>query len=246
MLNIVLCDDNLKALYRLEKLLDSVFIRNNISAKILLKATSTHEVLNFIKSSYANVFILDIDLKDEKSGLDLASEIRRLNKNAYIIFSTAHFEYVLTAYKYKTFDYLPKPIAIEKLEQTILRLVDDMSSDSKNYLKLGKNLIINKNDINFIKKDGMQLIFSSKAKTYKTYSSFSKIEEMLPSNFVRCHKSFIVNINNISHIELNKNIITFAENEPCYIGPKYKRNFMEVFNNGNNSNNLDSINHTQC
>ena len=239
MLNIVLCDDNLKALDRLEKLLDTIIMKHNISANILLKSGDSAEVLDFIKTNLANIFILDIDLKGKLTGLDLASQIRSINKNAYIIFSTAHFEYVLTAYKFKTFDYLPKPITLERLEQTILRLVDDMQTDYKSYLKLGKNLVINKDDINYIKKDGMQLIFSTKDKVYKTYSSFSKIEEVLPDNFVRCHKSFIVNVNNISNIEMNKNIISFADKGCCSIGPKYKRNFMEVFNNGNFSKHLD-------
>ena len=242
MLNIVLCDDNSKALYRLEKLLETIFIKHNISASMLLSATHTSEVLDFIKTDCsANVFILDIDLKDDITGLDLASRIRNINKNAYIIFSTAHFEYVLAAYKFKTFDYLPKPISLEKLEQTILRLIDDMQTDYKNYLKLGKNLVIDKNNINYIKKDGMQLIFSTKDRTYKAYSSFNKIENMLPNNFVRCHKSFIVNINNISNVEMTKNIINFVENNSCVIGPKYKKKFMEVFNNGNFTECLDSV-----
>lgn len=238
MLSIVLCDDNMKVLTRLEKLLDTIFIKHNIAASILLRSTETKEVLEFIQRNSANVFILDIDLKCELSGLDLASKIREVSKNAYIIFSTGHFEYVLAAYKFKTFDYLPKPVTLEKLEETILRLVDDMQTDSKSYLKLNKNLVIDKNNINYIKKDGMQLIFSAKNRTYKTYSSFNKIEDLLPSNFVRCHKSFIVNLDNISNVEINKNIIFFSENEFCCIGPKYKRNFMEVFNHGNFSNNM--------
>jgi len=88
----------------------------------------------------------------------------------------------------------------------------------------------------------MQLIFSTKDKNYTTYSSFNKIENILPENFVRCHKSFIVNVNNISNIEISKNIISFNNEESCFIGPKYKRNFMEVFKNGNFTNNLEYTN----
>lgn len=232
MLNIVLCDDNVKILTRLEKHLDSIFLKHDIVGSIVLKATSTKEVLDFIRYNSANLFILDIDLKCNLTGLDLASKIREINKNAYIIFSTGHFEYVLSAYKYKTFDYLPKPVSFEKLEQTILRLIDDMKTDVKSYLQLNKNLVIDKNNINYIKRDGMQLLFSTKDKKFKAYSSFNKIEEQLPTNFVRCHKSFIVNTKNISNVEINKNIIRFGENEFCSIGPKYKEKFMEVFNYG--------------
>lgn len=233
MLNIVLCDDNIKILNRLEKQLESIFIKHNVSALISLKATSTEEVLEFINTNSANVFILDIDLKSESSGLDLASKIREYNKNAYIIFSTGHFEYVLAAYKFKTFDYLPKPVTLEKLEQTVLRLLDDMKTDTKNYIKIGKKFIINKDSINYIRRDGMQLVFATKEKKYTAYSSFNKIEELLPDNFVRCHKSFIVNVKNITNIEFDKNTITLGTAEYCLIGAKYKEKFMEVFNDGN-------------
>ena len=138
MLKIVLCDDNRRTLDRLENLLDSIFIKHNISGSIVLKATSATEVLDFISQESANLFILDIDLKNDVGGLELASKIRDKNKNSYIIFSTGHFEYVLTAYKFKTFDYLPKPVVSEKLEETILRLIDDMQTDNKQYLQLNK------------------------------------------------------------------------------------------------------------
>ena len=55
MLNIVICDDNSKILNRLEKLLETIFIKNNISATIVLKATTANEVLSFIKDNTAKL-----------------------------------------------------------------------------------------------------------------------------------------------------------------------------------------------
>ena len=53
-------------------------------------------------------------------------------------------------------------------------------------------------------------------------------ENNLPENFVRCHKSFIANINNIVNISLSDNSIEFKNGDVCYIGPKYKNCFMEM------------------
>lgn len=86
------------------------------------------------------------------------------------------------------------------------------------------------NEIQFIEKCGMKLIYHTPRGNFDTYSSFSKIESTLPQNFVRCHKSFIANIDNIVNISFSDNSITFKNNEICYIGPKFKNHFMEVVN----------------
>ena len=243
MLNFVLCDDNLPTLNRLAKMLEAIFINNNIDATVALKSQSSKAILDYIENNKVDVLLLDINLKEKVSGCDIADIVRKKNKDVYIIFTTGHLEYALLAYKYKTFDYLPKPVIEEKLEETILRLIDDMEKSPARFLKLNNNkTIINQNDINYIRRDGMKLIVHTADRTYESYTSFNKIENCLPENFVRCHKSFIANVNNITNIESNKNIISFSNNENCFIGAKYKNNFMEVFKNGNLSNNLDSIN----
>ena len=88
----------------------------------------------------------------------------------------------------------------------------------------------------------MKVIYHTHKQTYEVYSSFSKIQDTLPKNFVRCHKSYIVNTQNIVNIESDSNTISFASNSNCYIGPKYKNNFMEVFTHANFTKCLDSIN----
>ena len=166
------------------------------------------------------------------------------NKNIYIIFTTAHLEYGLMAYRYKTFDYLPKPVSVERLEVTISRLLEDIADTPCKYLKLANsNTFLTYDSIYFIKKDGMKLIFQTHEKIYSSYDSFANILPSLPTNFVRCHKSYIVNINNIQNIVNDR--IMFCNNLVCYIGPKYKNTFEEVLSHGNIPNNLDSTNYAK-
>ena len=235
MLNFVVCDDNNQVLNRLSKMLESIFINNSIDAKIGLQSQEANDVINYVEHNKVDVLILDINLKSETSGCDIANIVRKKNKDLYIIFTTGHLEYALMAYKYKTFDYLAKPITEERLEETISRLMDDIKSTPKKYIRLNNNkTIINEDDINYIKKDGMKLVFCTDNREYETYSSFSKIESCLPDNFVRCHKSYIANINKISDINYSEKAILFSQNESCSIGGKYKNSFLEVLKNGNN------------
>ncbi len=246
MMNFVLCDDNVGILRKLEKMLDSIFIRNNLSGQIVLSTPHPQNVMNYIENGQFDAVILDIDLKNEFSGLYLANQIRQKNKKAYIIFTTAHLEYSMVAYKYKTFDFIAKPLTLERLEETILRLYDDICIDSSGYIKLNKkNSFLKNEDIFFIQKNGKKAIFKTKNHDYEITSSFSDILDTLPNNFVRCHKSYIVNLDKISSIQANNTIIfkDSTADQCCYIGPKYEDLFMEVVKNGNATKHLECIDH---
>ena len=235
MLDFVLCDDNFNVLSKLEKMLESIFIEKNLDARIALSTTAPEELINYIRNNKVNVIILDIDLKSNVSGLDLANIIRKKDKNVYIIFTTGHLEYGLIAYKYKTFDYLAKPVTKERLEDTIVRLDNNRT-------------IIKQDSIQYIQKDGMKTVFHTDTREYETYSSFKTILLQLSSHFMQCHKSYIVNLDKIVSIETSNNIILLNNSGPdnkCFIGPKYKSKLMEVFNYGNYSNNVECNNYSK-
>ncbi len=235
MLNFVICDDNKNMLDKLNKMFDTIFIANNIDATVSFSSTNPIEVLDFSKSHNVDVFILDIQLKASMNGLELAEKIRDFNKDAYMIFTTGHLEYSLLAYKIKTFDYISKPITLERLEETVLRLLDDINGQPKKYIKIdNKNTLVDENEILYIKREGMKLIYHTSSNDYESYSSFAKMEQLLPKNFIRCHKSFVVNMNKIVHVEPVTNTIYFCDNSTCEIGPKYKKTILEVLSNYGN------------
>ena len=232
MLNFVLCDDNSSFINGLEVMLSKLFVKHNLDAKIGFKTDSTSKLLEYVKNNSVDVLFLDITLKDKNVGLNVAEEIRKINKNLNLIFTTGHFEFVMRAYKVNAFDYLVKPISQDKLEETLLRLVDYMDNSNNRFIKVNGTTFINQNDIHYIKKEGMKLIYYTRDAEYEAYNSFSKIINDLSHDFVRCHKSFIANVSNIRHIESNTNTILFNNGSKCYIGPSYKNNFMEVISLG--------------
>lgn len=152
------------------------------------------------------------------------------------------------AYKYKTFDYIPKPITVERLKDTITRLVEDYSGSEPKFVRLDNNrTIIRQDSILYIQKEGMKTIFYTDTREYETYSSFKVIMLQLPDTFIQCHKSYIVNTKKITSVDFSNNVIFLNDNEDykCYIGPKYKNKIMEVFNYANFSDNLDSNDDTE-
>ena len=246
MLNFVLCDDNTNAIDKLSKMLNSIIISHNLEGQITYTTNNPADLLDYVKNNLTHVLLLDIDLKSSTSGLEIAEKIREVDKSIYIIFVTGHFEYGMVAYKYKTFDFLQKPLTKERFEETILRLYSDIFGDKNKYIRLDNDkTVIKENSIRFIKKEGMKVIFHTDTRDYETYSSFNKISAMLPYNFVRCHKSYIVNMAKITDIDMSNNLISFTKNDKCYIGPKYKNNFMEVLKNEYFTNDMVSIDYAK-
>ena len=97
MLNFAICDDNIHILERLEKMLESIFTKNNFDASVSFKSDNTIDMLNHVSNNKTDVIMLDINLKSNKTGLELAEAIRKINKNSYIIFTTGHLEYAMIA-----------------------------------------------------------------------------------------------------------------------------------------------------
>lgn len=232
MLNFVICDDNLNILSKLKTMLENIFVNNSFEAKVAFTSDNIDDTLTYIDSNKVDVLMLDINLKAVKSGLELAEAVRKKNKDVYLIFTTGHLEYAMVAYKFKTFDYLAKPITYDRLEDTVKRLFEDINGLPKKYIKIdNKNTIIDESQVHFIKRDGMKLIFHTSSRDYDAYSSFAKLEDKLPENFVRCHKSFVVNLDNVKNMDPVTSTVYLNDDSSCSIGPKYKQELMEVIKN---------------
>ncbi len=165
-----------------------------------------------------DVAFVDIDLNGD-SGLECAKIITELNPKVKVIFATAHSEYMANAFEIYAFDYLVKPFHVERVVKTLSRIkaenVQTALSDSEetiaqsethgNRLMIkGKEqvMFVDKKDIIFVERcDNLTNIFT-KDKVYKTSISLGNIEEKLDAKrFMRCHKSYMINISMISQIE---------------------------------------------
>ncbi len=230
MLNFALCDDSIPFLTNMESTLNKLIVKHDFDAKVGFKSNNILEVLEYMKDNTVDVLFLDVLYESNINGIDIAKQIRSTNKDIYIIFITGHLEYTFLSFEAKPFDFIAKPITPSRLEQTLIRLFDDITLSKNSFISINNKTLINEKDINFIQRDGMKLVFKTQHNSFESYTSFNKFACKLSDNFIRCHKSYIVNINNISHIEANSNTLFFPDNSVCYIGPKYKNTFMQAIN----------------
>ena len=68
-------------------------------ATIVFAASNSEDLLNYLNTNTVDVLFLDIDLNSTLNGIEMAKQIRKTNKFIYIIFITAHFEYIVSAYE---------------------------------------------------------------------------------------------------------------------------------------------------
>ncbi|HYE54477.1 MAG TPA: LytTR family DNA-binding domain-containing protein [Chitinophagaceae bacterium] len=176
------------------------------------------EAADFIKKDKPDLLFLDISMPD----LDGLSFIPMLNPKPAIILTTAYDQYALKAFDLEVKDYLLKPISFERFYKSVLRLHGEQSGRPQPqkevpqpepkgeqeyiFLKVGHRIQkLATRDILFV--EGMKdyLRIHTSEEKIMTLLNFAKLEELLPAQrFARVHRSFLVAIDKIDHIEKNR------------------------------------------
>ena len=167
--------------------------------------------LEFLQNEQVDLMYVDINMPD-LNGMDL---VKSLNEPPKVIFTTAYRDYALEGFKLDAADYLLKPISypdfLSASDKTRQRYFDDseapqsiQTNDAYLFIKSEYKIVkIAYTDIEYI--EGMReyvRIFIKDQKAVMALMSMKKMEEHLPSsNFMRVHRSYIVNLNMVSTIE---------------------------------------------
>jgi DNA-binding LytR/AlgR family response regulator len=154
------------------------------------------EALEVLKSEKIDVVFLDIQMPQLK-GTDFAKLIPLETK---IIFTTAYSEYALEGFELNASDYLLKPITFKRFLTSVTK-IESNSNYKTNYgidtitIKSGYDLFkVKLNDINYIKSDSEYVIFYTTTGKIMAYQSLKSLLEDLPSSqFMRVHRSYIIN-----------------------------------------------------
>jgi DNA-binding LytR/AlgR family response regulator len=182
-----------------------------------LKGTfmSPLEATSQIGEDKPDLLFLDINMPD----LDGLSFIPMLNPKPMIILTTAYDQYALKAFELEVKDYLLKPFSFERFYKILLRLYQEQRSKRQPEKREIKFDAPKDSDYIFLKVGHriqklaiQEIIYIEGMKDYlrihtaeekiMTLLNFAKLEELLPATkFARVHRSFMVAIDKIVHIE---------------------------------------------
>lgn len=200
-MKILIVDDEELARARLKRMLTTLEM-NEID-----EASNANETVELVKKSKYDLVFLDINMP-ETSGLELGYELKYLDENISIIFQTAYEEHALKAFNIGAVDYLVKPYSLEQVREAIARvqkIVEEQrkSEDLRILSKTGESYFLLKpEDIFYVKADLSEVMIRSE-KGFSYYAQkISDLQEKLKLyNFVRVHRSYLVNINEIKEIQ---------------------------------------------
>lgn len=217
-LKIALCDDELENIKSIAKLLESEIIQQNFSAEIILITDNQDEILRAIEKRQIDILFLDIDFKNGgKNGLEFAHILRKINKEFFLIFLTAHQRYMHISFYTKVFDYLVKPISKEILSEIVSRLKDEFENNKNLFLKLNKWISLRTADILYIEKQGNKSTVVTMFGEYYTTKTLDNLLDELPTNFAKSHRSYIVNEDRITNLDKKEKYAYFTQNIKCPI-----------------------------
>jgi len=171
-----------------------IILGNEISSINI--AYTLDDATNFLKNNRIDLCMLDLNLKGQ-SGYDLLKYAASLPFQTIII--SAYIDKAITAFEYGVIDFIPKPFDLNRLRLAFDRYFGRVQNPEKaKYLvfrKKNKNLLLSVNDVIFFKSEGYLVnAFSVNNNSNLLEKSLKHLELILPPNFIRCHRSFIVNI----------------------------------------------------
>lgn len=175
------------------------------------QAYSAKETLSLLKDKQLDLIFLDIEMPKMK-GIDL---LTTLKTKPMVILTTAYEEYALKGYELDVVDYLLKPFELARFIKAVNKANELWSKHS---LKLSGETIpkaesifiksdktvhqIKLKDIRYLESDtGYVKIHLVNTKSILTNSTLQELEEKLPDDFIRIHKSYIVPISKVEKIE---------------------------------------------
>ncbi len=238
MLEIVVCEDNKRYLELIAENIRLLLDEHKIKGSVVLQCDSPEKVEAFLSENKPNVYFLDIDFKSKTTGIDLAAKIHQMLPDAYIIFISQYTNLVFKSFKVRPFDFLPKPVSKANLENVLLE-VNKAHLKKYDYrrpeflqVKIGSQLYqIEKSEIVFIEKYGNKCIIHSTNKIVECYQSLDSIsDELADADFIRCHKSFIVNKRFIERLNLPDKEIILTNGQKCFVGGRYKKSLLTELN----------------
>lgn len=207
MYNVLICDHQLAAGIQIEKKL-----RESFPAQFEIFVTDNPRIVmnsKLIRDSELDILIIDTIIR-EYNGIRIAEEIHNANPSTQIIFESIHHEYAQDIFRVSPVYYLNKPVDSELLQVAIERCLQKLDSANIHSISLkhaGKVYRVHSRDILYVESSRRKVTVHTAYRDIVTYSKLNEIEAMLDDSFLRCHQSFLVNMNCIRYYMPNQFVL---------------------------------------
>lgn len=227
-LNVTILEDDATHAAQLTQLLEKWSKQNDISLSIRHYFNDK----DFLGKEYAQdeLFFIDIEL-GAANGMNIARHLRKDGFSGNIIFLTAFSEYVFDGYHVQALDYLLKPISPEKLERCMKPVLRNIKGSYHVYRTKTEIIKIPYNKIlaftSFRHYVDIMTELNDSETCYRQKITLKNLQNELPKEFVRCHRTIIININKA--MKLTCKDITLSDNSIYPVSESYLEHVREAF-----------------
>ncbi len=161
-----------------------------------------------------DLIILDVEM-DEMDGIKTAEYIRKRKPGVHIIFVTCHLEIMSEAFKVKAFRFLTKPLISDAFQEAVEEAEKEIFSTQRIVINTQKTITsVNLDDILFFESFGDGTYIYTKDDTItSTHTLKYWIDTLSGNHFFQTHKSFIVALKYIKHINQTEIELNYLANK---------------------------------
>ena len=216
MLSIALYSDNIEYISLLQKKFECELLKQRVDAKINTITNDKEQIEKLIKIKEIDFLILDTN----SHSIEYAKKLRKYNKDFYLMFLSNDYSYLKAALTTKIFDYLIKPISPVIIHDLVSRIKDEIN-ESGMFININKWQSVKASEIIYMEKSINRTIITTTSGNLSCTKTLDKMEDSLPKNFARCHRSFIINKDKIVSLDRKNKEVYLDKNIVCPVNDKF-------------------------
>lgn len=185
----------------------------------------------FASGDYADILFMDIELGlDSPNGIEAVQNLLLPRCGTQVIYITGHIEYCTKVYRTDHVYFLAKPAEQCDFDDALNKALGNLEALARDPLGVhigGKTVRVFPHKISHIESVRRKVKIYTSGATLETYSTMVDLTRRLPSNFIQCHKSFLVNMDYIQ--EFGKEELLLISGASIPIGQKRRKAAREEF-----------------
>ena len=194
MLSIAICDEDKEAAEMVKSQIEGAF---GGAIRCPVKVFSTgDDLLAAYGCNRFDIVITEVVLPGT-DGIATAKKIKKINRNAIVIFYTSHSEYAIEGYEARAFRYILKSVPRSTFLHQIKAAVREYRSKSKSILITSQRetVSVKVDDLIYAEVFNRIITIYTVQGNFSYYAQLSRLEdELKDTNVVRTHKSYLVNL----------------------------------------------------
>lgn len=242
MIDVYICEDNLKQLNLFTEYIQDIILIESLEMQVAISTPDPHIILKeILTAKNTGLFFLDIDLKSDMDGLTLAQRIRREQPRCFIIFITSHSEMSFLTFQYKVeaLDFIIKDTnehIQSKIHECLLNVQEKHIAQDNHTNKMftihhaDKYITVDYNEILFFETSNHihKVLLHAEKRVIEFNGHLKDIEPLLDYRFYRCHRSYIINKDNIAEVDFEHLTVHMRNGEICPVSVRLKKGLRKL------------------